>query len=211
MSTKIAIIDYGMGNLRSVAKAIEYVSNNANILITNKPKIVANADYIIFPGQGAAAESMKSLHHHELEAVVNEAAKKKPFLGICMGMQVLMSHSAENGGINCLDLFDGDVLPFSKRILNPNLKIPHMGWNEILQKPHPLWTGIKNGSRFYFVHSYYVQPKDETITLGICDYGIPFTAAIGRENVFAIQGHPEKSAEAGLQLLKNFVEWDGQA
>lgn len=211
MSKKIAVIDYGMGNLRSVAKAVEHVAGNAEVLVTDQPSIVASADHIVFPGQGAAAECMSALHRHELETVVREAAKEKPFLGICMGMQVLMSHSAENGGVNCLGLFEGDVLPFAEKINDPSLKIPHMGWNEVLQAPHPLWSGIENGSRFYFVHSYYVQPKDETLTLGQCEYGIPFTAALGRENVFAIQSHPEKSADVGLQLLKNFVEWDGQA
>jgi glutamine amidotransferase len=211
MSKKIVVIDYGMGNLRSVAKAVEYVAGGAEVLVTDKPEVVASADHIVFPGQGAVAECMSALHRHELEAVVREAAQNKPFLGICMGMQVLMSYSAENGGVNCLGLFEGDVLPFAEKIVDPSLKIPHMGWNEVLQKPHPLWSGIENGSRFYFVHSYYVQPVDSAITLGACNYGIDFTATIGRENVFAIQSHPEKSADVGLQLLKNFVEWDGQA
>ena len=211
MSKKIAVIDYGMGNLRSVAKAVEHVAGDSQVLVTDKPDIVASADHIVFPGQGAAAECMSALQRHELEGVVREAAKEKPFLGICMGMQVLMKHSAENKGVDCLGLFEGDVLPFAEKIADPSLKIPHMGWNEVLQAPHPLWSGIDNGSRFYFVHSYYVQPSDQTLIRGQCDYGIPFTAAIGRENVFAIQSHPEKSADVGLQLLKNFVEWDGQA
>lgn len=211
MSQKIAVIDYGMGNLRSVAKAVEHVAGDATVLVTDRPDNVAAADHIVFPGQGAAAECMSALHRHELEAVVREAAKNKPFLGICMGMQVLMKHSAENGGIDCLGLFDGDVLPFAEKVADPSLKIPHMGWNKVQQTSHPLWQNIADNSRFYFVHSYYVQPQDSSLVLGQCEYGIPFTAAIGRDNVFAIQSHPEKSADVGLQLLKNFVEWDGQA
>lgn len=207
----IAVIDYGMGNLRSVAKAVEHVAGDANVLVTDKPELVASADHIVFPGQGAAAECMSALHKHELEGVVRDAAQNKPFLGICMGMQVLMKHSAENNGVNCLGLFEGDVLPFAEKISDPSLKIPHMGWNEVQQQAHPLWKDIADGSRFYFVHSYYVQPSDSSIALGACNYGIDFTAAIGRDNVFAIQSHPEKSADVGLQLLKNFVEWDGQA
>lgn len=210
MTQTIAIIDYGMGNLRSVSKAVEHVADKATVLVTDKPSDIERASHVVFPGQGAAAECMSALHQHELESVVREAAANKPFLGICMGMQVLMRHSAENGGVNCLGLFDGDVLPFSEHVTDTALKIPQMGWNQIQQQPHPLWKGIADNSHFYFVHSYFVKPTNNDCVLGECDYGIKFTAALGAENVFAIQSHPEKSADVGLQLLKNFTQWDGQ-
>lgn len=209
---RIAVIDYGMGNLRSVAKAVEHVAEGAVIEVTDRPEVVAAADHVVFPGQGAAAECMAALQRHELEAVVREAAASKPFLGICMGMQVLMTHSAENNGVDCLGLFSGEVKPFAAKLENPALKIPHMGWNQVAQTTaHPLWQGIENNSRFYFVHSYYVEPQDAAVSLGKTGYGIEFTSAVGRDNVFAVQCHPEKSAAVGLQLLKNFVKWDGQA
>ncbi|MGD8803214.1 MAG: imidazole glycerol phosphate synthase subunit HisH [Gammaproteobacteria bacterium] len=212
----IAVVDYGMGNLRSVAKALEHVARSGQkVRITSSAEEIADADRVVFPGQGAARDCMRELNERDLIAPVRQAAKEKPFLGICMGLQVLMSHSEENDGVDCMDLFKGEVRFFG-RVLNRNksaelLKIPHMGWNNVTQTvSHPLWHGIKQGSRFYFVHSFYVDPADEAIVAGETEYDIVFTSAIACDNLFAVQFHPEKSAADGLQLLKNFAQWDGQ-
>lgn len=215
MSSIIAVVDYGMGNLRSVSKALEHVvSEDQNVIVTSDANVIASAERIVFPGQGAARDCMKHLKQMRLEEVVLQAAHEKPFLGICMGMQVLMSHSEENGGISCMDLYAGDVRAFADENLvsqMQSLKIPHMGWNQVVhRKSHPLWQDIKDGSRFYFVHSYYVDPADDTLIAGTTEYGIEFVSVIARDNVFAAQFHPEKSAHDGLQLLKNFCRWDGQ-
>ncbi len=213
MSQTIAVVDYGMGNLRSVVKALEHVAGpQANVILTDKPEDVQAADRVLFPGQGAARDCVKALDDTGLGEVVLQAAKDKPFLGICMGMQVLMQHSQENEGIDCLGLFPGDVVRFQEVVNGERYKIPHMGWNTVKQaQSHPLWQGIDDGSHFYFVHSYHVEPKEASLTAGTTEYGDMFTSAIARDNVFAIQCHPEKSAQAGLQLLSNFVAWDGQA
>ncbi len=214
MTQKIAVIDYGMGNLRSVVKALEFVADNkADILLTDKPEVVAAADHVVFPGQGAARDCMQALRDTGMDEVVAEALKTKPFLGVCMGLQVLMTHSEENGGTDLLNLFEGEVTRFPDSFHAERLKVPHMGWNTIreVQQGHPLFKGIHDNSHFYFVHSYYVTPADPTVTAGETDYGVTFTSAIARDNVFALQSHPEKSADAGLQLLRNFISWDGQA
>jgi glutamine amidotransferase len=212
----IAVVDYGMGNLRSVDKALEHVARSGQkVRITSSAEEIAEADRVVFPGQGAARDCMRELTERNLIAPIRQAAKEKPFLGICMGLQVLMSHSEENNGVDCMGLFKGEVRFFGK-VLNRNkpaepLKIPHMGWNNVTQTiSHPLWHGIKQGSRFYFVHSYYVDPVDEAIVAGETEYDIVFTSAIACDNLFAVQFHPEKSAADGLQLLKNFAQWDGQ-
>jgi len=215
MSTTIAVVDYGMGNLRSVFKALEHVvSEGQRVIVTSDASEIASAERIVFPGQGAARDCMKHLEQMRLEEVVLQAAHEKPFLGICMGMQVLMTHSEENDGIKCMDLYTGDVRAFADESLisqMQSLKIPHMGWNRVVQKQsHPLWQDIADGSRFYFVHSYYVDPADSTLVAGTTDYGIEFVSVIARDNVFAAQFHPEKSAQDGLQLLKNFCRWNGQ-
>jgi glutamine amidotransferase len=212
MTQIIAVIDYGMGNLRSVVKALEFVADkNAKVILTNQPERVANADRVVFPGQGAARDCMRALGEHGLDEVVRQAAAEKPFLGICMGLQVLMTHSEENDGTDLLNLYSGEVKHFPRDFPRRGMKIPHMGWNTLHEVwPHPLFKNIVDGSYFYFVHSYYVSPLDENLTVGKTEYGIQYTAAIARENVFAIQCHPEKSAESGLQLLKNFIHWDGQ-
>jgi imidazole glycerol-phosphate synthase subunit HisH len=215
MSTTIAVVDYGMGNLRSVFKALEHVvSEGQRVIVTSDASEIASAERIVFPGQGAARDCMKHLEQMRLEEVVLQAAHEKPFLGICMGMQVLMTHSEENDGIKCMDLYAGDVRAFADESLisqMQSLKIPHMGWNRVVQKQsHPLWQDIADGSRFYFVHSYYVDPADSTLVAGTTDYGIEFVSVIARDNVFAAQFHPEKSAQDGLQLLKNFCRWNGQ-
>jgi len=211
--SRIAIIDYGMGNLRSVAKAIEHVAPaGTRISITSDAKLVAAADRVVFPGQGAAANCMQELVSRELVEVVLQAARQKPFLGICMGMQVLMSHSEENNGVDCLGLFPGNVRHFVHQIGQDGqrLKIPQMGWNQVTpNRPHPLFAGIEPGERFYFVHSYYVIPDDPALIAATTDYGLTYTSAIAHENVFALQPHPEKSATAGLKLLENFTRWDG--
>ncbi len=214
MSSVIAVVDYGMGNLRSVAKALEHVTvDGQKVIVSAKAEDIANADRIVFPGQGAARDCMKHLQDRQLTDAVLQAALEKPFLGICMGMQVLMAHSEENHGIECMNKYPGNVRAFADEKIQPqmqSLKIPHMGWNKVTQKQvHPLWQGIENNSRFYFVHSYYVAPDDETLIAGTTEYGIDFVSVIARENVFAAQFHPEKSAHDGLQLLNNFCRWDG--
>ena len=210
----IAVVDYGMGNLRSVAKAIEHVAAQQTVIITSSPDDIKNADKIVFPGQGAARDCMQELADRELSQPVLQAATEKPFLGICMGMQVLLDHSEENKGTDCLRLYRGEVRKFSDSMKNDQgekLKIPHMGWNQVSQAgEHPLWQNINQRSRFYFVHSYYMDPQDTSIVMATTEYGIEFVSAIGRDNVFAVQFHPEKSAADGLQLLKNFSQWDGR-
>jgi glutamine amidotransferase len=208
---KIAVIDYGMGNLRSVSKAVEHVAADAEVRVTDDPGFIEQADRVVFPGQGAARDCMLAIGEHHLNQAVLRAARSKPFLGICMGLQVLMRHSEENGGTGLLGLFAGEVRRFDGLALGEAglpLKIPHMGWSQVRQAgSHPLWRGIDDDSRFYFVHSYRVVPEDVSLIAATTDYGVRFTAAIAHENLFATQFHPEKSAGAGLQLLKNFVEW----
>jgi len=210
---QIVVIDYGMGNLRSVAKAVEHVAPNQSVIISSDAGEIANAERVIFPGQGAARDCMRELQDRNLTQVVLDAAKQKPFLGICMGMQVLLNHSEENNGIDCLGLYEGTVRFFGndlKNTANEKLKIPHMGWNQVAQKMnHPLWENIKDQSRFYFVHSFYMDPQDKNIVAACSDYGMEFVTAIAKDNVFAVQFHPEKSAQDGLQLLKNFTHWNG--
>lgn len=214
MST-IAVIDYGMGNLRSVAKALEYVSaGRDNIVVTSSTKAVQNADKVVFPGQGAARDCMRALDSLNLRECILQAASQKPFLGVCMGMQVLMDFSEENNGTPCLGLYRGRVKHFrslTKSAMSAeHYKIPHMGWNQVHQKnAHPLWQGIPQDSHFYFVHSYFVAPEDSSLTIGSTEYASEFTAALAHDNVFAMQCHPEKSADAGLQLLTNFIRWNG--
>ncbi len=207
----IAVVDYSLGNLRSVSKAVEHVAPDARVLVTDDPALIAEADRVVFPGQGAARDCMKAISDHHVEKAVRNAAATRPFLGICMGLQVLMQHSQENEGTNLLGLFDGDVRRFSGKAVGDNglpLKIPHMGWSRVDQvREHPLWDGIENGARFYFVHSYFVVPEDQSLVAATTDYGETFTCAIAHENLFAVQFHPEKSADAGLQLIKNFINW----
>jgi glutamine amidotransferase len=209
--TSIAIIDYGMGNLRSVAKALEHVAPQARVRVTQNPHDILNADRVVFPGQGSIRDCMHELARWELIDVVRDAARSKPFLGLCLGPQAMLDFSEENGGVECLKVLPGRVVWFGE-LRDPSsgerLKVPHMGWNQVHQRcDHPLWQGISQDSRFYFVHSYYLQPTDETLTVGRSHYCFNFTVAIARDNLFAVQFHPEKSAQAGLQLLANFVRW----
>jgi imidazole glycerol-phosphate synthase subunit HisH len=206
----IAVIDYGMGNLRSVSKALEHVAGGKEVIVTADPAVVTAAERVVFPGQGAMPDCMRELDMRGLRAAVLQAAQDKPFLGICVGEQMLFAHSDE-GDVPALGVFPGNVVHFpDEKMVLPDgmrLKVPHMGWNEVRQKPHALWANIADGARFYFVHSYFVQPADPALVTGICEYGIPFTCAVARDNIFAVQFHPEKSARDGLQLLQNFVEW----
>ncbi|MYB89206.1 MAG: imidazole glycerol phosphate synthase subunit HisH [Proteobacteria bacterium] len=215
--SKIAIIDYGIGNLYSVVKALEHVAGPADrVFTTSNPEVIDTCDRAVFPGQGAAQDCMQALKVHGLEEVVLSAARNKPFLGICMGMQVLMRDSEENQGTGCLALYEGSVKYFGDHVSvgagTDRYKVPHMGWNAVRQdQAHPLWEGIAPSSYFYFVHSYFVACEDAALVAGTTDYGLPFTSAIAKDNVFAMQCHPEKSAGAGLKLLSNFIRWDGES
>ncbi|MBS1199108.1 MAG: imidazole glycerol phosphate synthase subunit hisH [Proteobacteria bacterium] len=206
----IAVIDYGMGNLRSVSKALEHVAGGVPVLVTADPAEVAAAERVVFPGQGAMPDCMRELEMRGLKPAVLAAAREKPFLGICIGLQMLFEHS-EEGDVPGLGVFAGQVRRFpDERMIDADgqrLKVPHMGWNTVQQQAHPMWSGIENGARFYFVHSYFVVPDDKALIQGTCEYGVPFTCAVARDNIFAMQFHPEKSARDGLQLLKNFVSW----
>lgn len=212
MAQRIAIIDYGMGNLHSVAKAIEHVAGAADeVRVTDDPAYILAADRVVFPGQGAARDCMAAISQHHLNQAILDAAAGKPFLGICMGLQVLMGFSEENGGTDLLGLFEGKVRFFGLQHEQHGLplKIPHMGWNQVHQEqPHPLWDGVPQDSRFYFVHSYYVDPQDASLLAGRTDYGVNFASVLAKDNLFAVQFHPEKSAEHGLRLLANFVQWN---
>lgn len=208
----IAVVDYGMGNLKSVSKAIEHVASNKTVLVTSNPDEIDAANHVVFPGQGAMPECMQELDARGLHEAVINAAKTKPFLGICIGLQMLFDHS-EEGDIKGLGLFQGNVKKFSleNRVddAGAKLKVPHMGWNQVYQndKPHEMWNNIANEERFYFVHSYYVSPEDKDCAVGFGEYPERFVCAVAKENIFAVQFHPEKSAHAGLQLLSNFVNW----
>lgn len=213
----VAVIDYGGSNLRSVVKALETVARGAHeIRVSDDPAAIAAADRVVFPGQGAVGNCMAQLAANGLTDVIRASACKKPFFGICLGLQSLMTVSEEDGGTECLGLFAGRVVKFPGHPPpapdgSPR-KIPHMGWNEVRwQRPHPLTAGVPDGTRFYFVHSYFVVPDDPAVTLGRTDYIAPFTAALARGSVFATQFHPEKSAAAGLKLLENFLDWNGTA
>ena len=211
MAQKIAVIDYGMGNLRSVSKAVEHVAGDAEVRVTDDVAWIAAADRVVFPGQGAARDCMAAIGQHHVRQAVLDAARNKPFLGICMGLQVLLTRSEENGGTDLLHLFPGQVVRFAADMPGDSglyLKIPHMGWSCVdPTHEHPLWDGIAPGARFYFVHSYHVVPEDLSLVAATTDYGVRFNCAIARDNLFAVQFHPEKSADAGLRLLSNFVNW----
>jgi len=213
MST-IVIIDYGMGNLHSAAKAVARAVENATVIISSKPSEIRKADRVVFPGVGAMRDCMAGLQELELIDVIQQVSKEKPFLAICVGMQALMETSEENNGVDCLGMFNGSVRYFGESLTDPNshekLKIPHMGWNQVKQTiEHPLWHGIEDNSRFYFVHSYYVDATNKNLVAGSTEYGVNFAASIAKENIFAVQFHPEKSHKAGLTLLANFARWNG--
>ena len=201
----IVIVDYGMSNLSSVIKATEYVAPNSNVIVSSDFEEIDNADKIIFPGQGAAKNCMSSISKKKIESVIKKNSKEKPFLGICMGMQVLMDFSEENEGTSCLGIIKGNVRKFKN--LNNNIKIPHMGWNKIKKNnDHPIWNGIRDESYFYFVHSYLIEPESDADIIGVTEHGEKFCSVIAKQNIIAIQGHPEKSSSAGLKFLKNFIQ-----
>jgi len=213
--SSVAVIDYGMGNLRSVAKALEHVGRGDRVRVTYDPELIARADRVVFPGVGALRDCMTELQRLGLDDAIRVAARTKPFLGICLGMQALLDRSDENGGADGLGIFAGQVRGFATPLHDPasgeRLKVPHMGWNQVHHtRPHPLWEGIAQDSRFYFVHSYYAAPADPAHVAGTARYGHDFAAVLARDNVFAVQFHPEKSQQAGLCLLANFMAWDGQ-
>ena len=203
---KIAVVDYGMGNLRSVSKALERVAPQAEVLVTSDPEAIRAAERVVVPGQGAMPDCMRQLAASGAREAVIEATRSKPFLGICVGMQMLFERG-EEGDTPGLGLLAGRVPRFPDGKMK-GLKIPHMGWNEVRQaRPHPVWEGVPDGARFYFVHSYYPQPTAGKMTAATCAYGVTFTCAVARDNIFAVQFHPEKSQDSGLRLLSNFVQW----
>lgn len=210
---RVAVIDYGMGNLHSVAKAVEHVGDGLQLSVTADEKTIMAADRIIFPGVGAMRDCMGEIRRLGIDDMLRRLVEDKPILGICVGMQALMEHSMENNGIDCIGLFAGNVKRFADDLQGANgdrLKVPHMGWNEVRQtKGHPMWQGIADNSRFYFVHSYFVTPANLDEVVGESSYPVPFACALAKRNVFAVQFHPEKSQTAGLQLYKNFLGWDG--
>jgi glutamine amidotransferase len=217
----VAVIDYGMGNLHSVASALSHVAPDVNVVITSDPAVVAKADRVVFPGVGAIRDCMAEIKRLGFDKLLREQiATGKPVLAICVGMQSLMERSEENGGVDCIGILPGEVRFFGadQKDADGNLlKVPHMGWNEVTQTVdlkgahHPLWKDIPQNSRFYFVHSFYVLAEDARLISATCDYSLQFNAALAKDNLFAVQFHPEKSHTAGLQLLKNFLNWDGKA
>ncbi len=209
--SSIAVIDYGMGNLRSVSKALEHVAPDAKVQVTSDPELVRQAERVVFPGQGAMPDCMREMEARGLRPALLEAARTKPFLGICIGLQMLFERS-EEGDTPGLGIFPGSVKRFPPQLMKDaqgnKLKVPHMGWNEVMQtEPHPLWRGIADASRFYFVHSFYVEAGNPELVAGYSIYAFPFTCAVAQDNIFAVQFHPEKSQAAGLALLANFVTW----
>jgi glutamine amidotransferase len=212
----VAVIDYGMGNLRSVAQAVMAAAHDSNIqvVITAKPEEVQAAERVVLPGQGAMRDCMRELHNSGLMPAVLDAAANKPLFGVCVGMQMLLDHSAEGGadGTACLGLIPGEVVKFDlagqHQADGSRFKVPQMGWNQVRQtQAHPLWAGVPDNSYFYFVHSFYARPLDARHTAGVSDYGQSFTSVVSRDNIFATQFHPEKSADMGLMLYRNFLSW----
>ncbi len=206
----IAIVDYGMGNLRSVEQAMRHVAEGLEVCVTDDAETIANSSRVVFPGQGAMPDCMREMDARGLRSVLLQAAKEKPFLGICIGLQMLFEKSAE-GNVEGLGILKGEVLRFDGSMKDAHgnrLKVPHMGWNGVHHREHPLWDGITQDARFYYVHSYYVAPKDSFLVQATSDYPAPFACAVARDNLFAVQFHPEKSQAAGLKLLQNFVHWN---
>ena len=231
----VAVVDYGMGNLRSVEQALRNVAPAAGIVVSDDARVIANARRVVFPGQGAMPDCMRELEARGLRNAVLQAARDKPFLGICIGLQMLFEHSAE-GDVAGLGILHGEVVRFAGNLRDAQgnrLKVPHMGWNRVHQiepRPegedtialspsggkldrglvgaHPLWHGINQDARFYFVHSYYVRPRDAALVQATSDYPQPFACAVAQDNLFAVQFHPEKSQTAGLKLLQNFMQWN---
>ena len=215
--SSVAVIDYGMGNLHSVAKALEKVGEGVDIKVTADAQTILSADRVVLPGVGAMRDCMGEIIRLGLDKTIHEFVKSgKPLFGVCVGMQALLESSAENDGVTCLGILPGQVEYFGDDLRDlktgDKLKIPHMGWNQVHQEiEHPMWEGIAQDARFYFVHSYYAQPGHPDLIAASTNYGFPFTSAVTKDNVFAVQFHPEKSQHAGLALYANFLKWDGKA
>ena len=215
MSGVVAVIDYGMGNLHSVASALQHVGAD-RVLVTHDAQLIRQADRVVFPGVGAIRDCMAEIRRLQCDRLLMDALREqhKPVLAICVGMQALMTHSQENGGVDCLDIVPGEVRYFGNPLVDEQgqrLKVPHMGWNEVSQvMAHPLWRDIPDMTRFYFVHSYYVDAADRSLLAGAVQYGVRADAALALDNLFAVQFHPEKSHRSGLQRLRNFLEWNGR-
>ena len=215
MSGVVAVIDYGMGNLHSVASALQHVGAD-RVLVTHDAQLIRQADRVVFPGVGAIRDCMAEIRRLQCDRLLMDALREqhKPVLAICVGMQALMTHSQENGGVDCLDIVPGEVRYFGNPLVDEQgqrLKVPHMGWNQVSQvMAHPLWRDIPDMTRFYFVHSYYVDAADRSLLAGAVQYGVRADAALALDNLFAVQFHPEKSHRSGLQLLRNFLEWNGR-
>ena len=210
----IAVVDYGMGNLRSVAKALRFVAPQCTTVVSSDPLTIRSAARVVLPGQSAMPDCMHALDQSGLRKVVMEVVRDRPFLGICLGLQMLFDNS-EEGPTSCLGVLAGGVVRFrDDQMKDPaghRLKVPHMGWSPVNQKQgHPLWHGVADHTRFYFAHSYYPVPDDPGLTAASVEYPVAFTCAIASANIFAVQFHPEKSHRAGLRLLANFVTWDGR-
>jgi imidazole glycerol-phosphate synthase subunit HisH len=218
MSKMVAVVDYGMGNLRSVSQAVMHVARGSgvDVIVTSKPDEVLAADRVVLPGQGAMPDCMRELRESGLLDAVLHAAAHKPLMGVCVGMQMLLSRSEEGPpviGTAGLNLIAGEVIRFQlEGRLQPDgsrYKVPQMGWNRVVQaRPHALWQGVPDAAYFYFVHSFYARPSDQRHSVGETDYGSRFTCALARDNIFATQFHPEKSAEHGLALYRNFLHWN---
>ena len=212
MTQTVAVVDYGMGNLRSVSQAVAHVARDADVhvIVTGNPEEVYAADRVVLPGQGAMRDCMRELADSGLKDAVLDAAARKPLMGVCVGMQMLLDHSEEQDTPG-LGLIGGQVRRFRlEGRLQPDgsrYKVPQMGWNRVHQQPHALWAGVPDGAYFYFVHSYFAAPADARHSVGETDYGDRFTSAIARDNIFATQFHPEKSADHGLALYRNFLRW----
>ncbi len=214
MNNKVAVVDYGMGNLRSVAQAVMHaasVVDHAEVVVTSNPQVVRDAHRVVLPGQGAMPDCMRELRESGLMDAVLDAAHKKPLFGVCVGMQMLLDHSAE-GETPGLGLIPGEVVKFDlagrTQADGSRFKVPQMGWNQVIQtRAHAIWQDVPNNSYFYFVHSFYARPKDLAHSAAQTDYGDLFTCAVARDNIFATQFHPEKSAAHGLALYRNFLHW----
>ena len=209
----VAVVDYGMGNLRSVSQAVMHVAQGSGleVVVTSRPEEVRAAERVVLPGQGAMRDCMRELRDSGLQEAVRHAAAHKPLMGVCVGMQMLLDHSEEQDTPG-LGLLPGRVKRFQlEGRLQPDgsrFKVPQMGWNQVWQRPHPVWAGVPDGAWFYFVHSYYAAPQEARHTAGEADYGGRFTCAVARDNIFATQFHPEKSADHGLALYRNFLTWN---
>ncbi len=215
--SSVAVIDYGMGNLHSVAKALEKVGEGVTIHVTSDAQTILSADRVVLPGVGAMRDCMGEIIRLGLDKTIHEFVESnKPLFGVCVGMQALLESSAENDGVTCLGILPGQVEYFGDDLRDmktgDKLKIPHMGWNQVHQETqHPMWEGISQDARFYFVHSYYAQPGNPDYIAASTNYGFPFTSAVSKANVFAVQFHPEKSQHSGLALYANFLKWDGKS